>query len=62
MYLCDEFPMRNEDGLPLRVARGNEDILGTLRIDPFLKTLDFNMEFRCLVGGEDELPPLCGWP
>ena len=33
MYSCDEFLVRNEDGLPLRVARGDEDILGTLKID-----------------------------
>ena len=47
MYPCNEFPMRNEDGLPLRVAGGDEDIPGTLKIDPFLKILDVNGEFRC---------------
>ena len=33
MYLCDEFLMSNEDGLPLRVARDDDDIPGTLKID-----------------------------
>ena len=40
---CDQFLMSNEDGLPLRVAQ----LLGTLKIDPFLKFLDVNREFRC---------------
>ena len=48
---CDDFLMRKEDGLPLRVAGGNEDILGTLKIDPLLKILDVNREFRFLWGG-----------
>ena len=33
MYPCDEIPMRNDNGLPIRVARVDEDILGTLKID-----------------------------
>ncbi|RUS65369.1 hypothetical protein CUZ56_03052 [Saezia sanguinis] len=33
MYPCDELLMSNEDGLLLRVARGDEDIIGTLKID-----------------------------
>ena len=33
MYPCDELLVRNEDGPPLRVAGGDEDILGTLKID-----------------------------
>ena len=32
MHSCDEFLMKNEDGLPLRVVGGDEDILGTLKI------------------------------
>ena len=44
---CDEFLVRIEDGLPLRVEGGNEDIPGTLKIDPFLNILDVNGEFRC---------------
>ena len=52
MYLCDEFLVSNEDGLPLRVARGNEDIIDTVKIDPFLNILDVNGEFRyCRAGG-----------
>ena len=51
MYLGDEFPMRNEYGLPLRVVGGDEDILGTLKIDDFLKILYVNREFRCWGGG-----------
>ena len=47
MYPCDEFLMSNEDGLPLRVVGGDEDIPGTLKIDPFLNILDINGEFRC---------------
>ena len=42
MYLCDEFIVRNEDGLPMRVVGGNEDIPSTLKIDPFLNILDVN--------------------
>ena len=48
---CDEFLMRNEDGLPLRVVGGDDDIIGTLKIDPFLNILDVNGDFRCW-GGE----------
>ena len=35
MYSCDEFLVRNEDGLPLKVAGGDEKILGTLKSYPF---------------------------
>ena len=65
MYRCDEFLVRNEDGLPLIVAGGNEDILGNLKIDPFLNILDVNMEFRCWGRsgeGVNELQSSCGWP
>ena len=55
---CDELLVRNEDGLPLRVARGDEDIQGTLKINQFLNILDDNREFRCLwVGRGYGLPP-----
>ena len=47
MYSCDEFLVRNEDGLPFRVVGGNEEILGSSKIDHFLKILDANKEFRC---------------
>ena len=30
----DEFLVSNEDGLPLRVSGSDEDIPGTLKIDP----------------------------
>ena len=47
MYLGDELLVSNEDGLPLRVVGGDEDILSTLKIGSFLKLLDVNMESRC---------------
>ena len=47
LNICDELLMRNEDGLFVIVARGDEDILGTLNIEPFLKILDVNEEFIC---------------
>ena len=39
---CDEFLMRNDDGLPMRVAQ----LLGTLKIDPLLNIFNVNGEFR----------------
>ena len=59
---CVEFLVGNEDGLPLRVVGGDEDIPGTLKIDPFLKILYVNGEFRCCKGGvgTNELPPSRG--
>ena len=50
MYSCNEFLMSNEDRLPLRVARGDEEIPGTLKIDHFLNIFYVNMQFRCGVG------------
>lgn len=47
----DELFVSNEDGLPMRVARCDEEILGTLNIGPFLKILEFNGELRCWGGG-----------
>ena len=45
MYLCDELLVSNENGLPLRVVGGDEEIPGTLNID----LMTFQVAFVTLV-------------